>query len=80
MVESWFTLYCFPSFQQWCVFSSCAVDSVPHCVANSQSKPTVAFHQFSTLVLGMYTQQVKSKALFVPQHSAGFQRGEMNLK
>ena len=55
-----------------------AVDSVSRSVANSQSKPTVALHQFSTLVLGMYTQPVKSKSVFVHRHTAGFQWGEIN--
>lgn len=72
MVESLFNLYHFPSFWQMC-FLVHAADSVSHCVANSQSKPTVALRQFSTMVLGMYTQQVKSKTLFVLQHSAAFQ-------
>lgn len=79
MVGSLFNLYHFPSLQRLC-YPPHAVDSVSHCVANSQSKPTVALHQFSTTVLGMYTQQLKSKTLFVLQHSTGFQWGEINLK
>lgn len=45
-----------------------------------KSKPTVALHQFSARVLGVYTRKVKSKTLFVLQHSAGFQCREINLK
>lgn len=72
-MESLFTLSRFSSFQRMCVSLSHAVDSVSHYIAKSQSKPTVALHQFSTPVLGMYTWQVKSKSVFVHPHTAGFQ-------